>query len=424
MTIDLEIKTISKICLENKIKEAFQKGLNDTLFLFHLEKWQYIKTYYKQYKKLTLEVLKGIYANIPTEKEIKSYDLDFLIERMRNRFLKNQMVSVLETTSNDLIKNTPVRNIIDRHLGDIRKLTTVLGVGHDINLTKDAMSRYEELERRRTKVKNQGLVGITTGIEVLDNYTGGVLPNDVWIVVGRTGMGKSWLLLKMAVEAWKAGYTPLMINLEMGQYEIGFRMDTLISKQFSNIGLMQGKISDIDIKEYKKFIEKNLSKNRDFWLITRAKDSTRFTMIDLEAKIIEYEPDIVFVDYLNLLNTTTKFSSIWEKVTVLTRDMKAIARRGTPIIVVVQAGRGAARKSGYLPKIHQIAHSDSVGRDSDKILSISRVRNEDDGKDYMRCALIKNRGGREIEEFWLYWDVDKGYIATKEDFVKERGASF
>ena len=407
--INLESKIIAKICLEDKMEYAAQKGVTKKYFFEEHSKWVFIKDYFEKYGKLSYEALKTTFSDIPEREELE-FDLDFLIDKLKSNFLKASLANLLDYTMRGMSGEPDVKSTIDNLSNKVQELSLLTVSKQDTNLIKDATERVKELERRRERVKEKGLIGIPTGIDVLNNYTGGIIEGDVWVIVGRTGMGKSWLLLKMAVEAWKAGYKPLMVNLEMNAYEVGYRMDTLISKEFSNLKLMQGKISDEDFKRYKKFITQQ-SKNNDFWLVTRIENSISFTINDLQSKILEYNPDVVYLDYLNLINPTQKFRSIWEKVTVLTRDLKRLAMRYVPIVIVVQAGRGAA-KQGYTPKLHHIANSDSVGRDSDKILSIVKVHYEQDDKEYMMCSLIKNRGGKEMGKIWLRWDIDKGKIES------------
>ena len=106
--------------------------------------------------------------------------------------------------------------------------------GHD--LVKDAHMRLREYEKRKNV---KGLLGITTGLDELDNFTNGWLPEDLVTIVGRTNEGKTWLLLFFLVAAWRSGKRILLYSGEMGKTEIGFRIDTIMFN-FSNLGLMAG----------------------------------------------------------------------------------------------------------------------------------------------------------------------------------------
>ena len=45
-------------------------------------------------------------------------------------------------------------------------------------------------------------------------------------------MGKTWILLKMLVEAWKQGKRVAMYSGEMNDMQIGYRFDTLLNQFF------------------------------------------------------------------------------------------------------------------------------------------------------------------------------------------------
>lgn len=62
--------------------------------------------------------------------------------------------------------------------------------------------------------------GWTTGIERLDEWTGGLVAGRYYVVSGSSGVGKTWLMVAMAVAAAAAGARVLYISREMSKRDM------------------------------------------------------------------------------------------------------------------------------------------------------------------------------------------------------------
>jgi replicative DNA helicase len=162
--------------------------------------------------------------------------------------------------------------------------------------TMDAVS-----ERiRKAHANPRRLFGVTTGLEMLDNYTMGLQAGHLIILAGRPGTGKSALALDLARGAAKAGNKVLFMSLEMTREELIYRMIAADTKAVSVRDLLKGTFLD-----------------RDFPIITAAEQRLRSLPIIIEdrsevnevqvyRKVREHRPDLVIVDYLGLMRYSGK----------------------------------------------------------------------------------------------------------------------
>ena len=88
-----------------------------------------------------------------------------------------------------------------------------------------------------------GLIGITSGFKLLDNYTQGFQKQDLIIIAARPSVGKTSLALNMAYNMAKAGKKVAFFSLEMGGEALTQRllsMESVISSE----KLRSGQMSD------------------------------------------------------------------------------------------------------------------------------------------------------------------------------------
>ena len=88
------------------------------------------------------------------------------------------------------------------------------------------------------KSNNKDKWFIPTGFEELDDIIYGWQCGEEFVVIfARTGIGKSWVLVKTVQHAWEIGKNVGYVSPEMSADKIGYRFDTLV-KHFSNKNLV------------------------------------------------------------------------------------------------------------------------------------------------------------------------------------------
>lgn len=76
-------------------------------------------------------------------------------------------------------------------------------------LARSVLDRHDRLQF------TTGMSGIPFGIEYLDAVSAGAQPSDTIALVGRPSVGKTYFIIKMCLNCFAIGQTPLFVTLEM-----------------------------------------------------------------------------------------------------------------------------------------------------------------------------------------------------------------
>ena len=230
------------------------------------------------------------------------------------------------------------------------------------------------VERHDRQQRSTVMSGIPFGIPYLDSISDGAQPGDTVAIVGRPGVGKSYLLLQMALDAWRAGYTPLFVSMEMPPVQCARRILALLSGvnvtriRVGRLGFFGRKKLVTDISELKQ-----MQDGPRFLLLGGSLTST---VEDLILRIRDLRPDIVFVDGAYLLRTNSKTGAKWERVAETAELLKIMAHEfQLPIVESYQFNR---RGPGSLANIGM---SDVIGQLASIVLGIEDELTEEEKQD-------------------------------------------
>lgn len=278
------------------------------------------------------------------------------------------------------------------------------------NILEDK-SRYDSYLER---LENYDKYFIKTGFNELDAVIGGWdVTEELAVIVARTGVGKSWLLLKCAAAAAKQGKTVGIYSGEMSENKVGYRLDTLIGN-ISNGALIHGGAS---IKnEYKRYLD-NLEEEvpGKIFVLTPQMINGAAGVSALRAFVEKYNIDILFIDQHSLLADDRKAKNPVEKAANISTDLKLLqVIKRIPIIAVCQQNRTVAEGKEF--DTTQLAQSDKIGQDATIIIFIERKA------DLFRLHLVKSRDTENGKILSYKVDLNQGsFIFIPED--EENGGS-
>lgn len=266
--------------------------------------------------------------------------------------------------------------------------------------------------KRVQEMNARGVYGVQFGIPGIDDFLpSGMVPGMFGLILGYPGRGKSFLTTLMAVNAWDRNKRVLYVSLEMTESEVRARVYAIAGNgEFSLRALQRGQVDPVS---FEKWANVRFDGKNEFPIVSN--DSTgKFTPAALRAKIDEYSPDIVFVDYLQLMapdagtdgNETIKLKN-------LSTELKLLAMQSaTPIIGVVSATPSDATDMNSIPELGQVAWSKQLAYDADWLLAVGRQ----DNSPIMGIAWRKNRNGP-LTDFALDCNFDRGiFTYTELDF--------
>ena len=404
----VKLQILSKCLNTGSFDIVTQNNLMEDYFLEYEEEFNFIRRHVSLYGKVPdKETMLQNFPDFPII-EVKETD-DFLISTLREEYLYSQMVSVVQETA-DKMRNDS-REALNYLSAQVVALNSQNIVGGS-NIVKKAKERLELHQQK----KEFGTNYIKTGFPELDEVIYGLEPgNELLTVAGRPNQGKTWILLKMLVEAWKQGKRVSMYSGEMNDMQIGYRFDTLLAN-FSNKALVIGE----NVSGYEDFIDKTQKNMLPFYVFTPKSFGGRATVSSIQSMITACKADIVGIDQYSLMDDETyrRGKSKTEQLFSITEGLMRLSERyDIPIIGLSQLNRdGDICKDNVQddPDLTNLADSDSIGQNSSKVLFIRQTGAG------LKLSLTKNRTGAVGVNLIYFWDIDKGrfvYVPSATDSV-------
>jgi replicative DNA helicase len=130
-------------------------------------------------------------------------------------------------------------------------------------------------------------------------------------------------------------------------------------------------------------------------------DSADLNILELRAKArqlkAEKDIDIIFVDYIQLLNAPNKSESRQQEISYISRSLKALAKElNIPVVALSQLSRAVEQRSDHRPVMSDLRESGAIEQDADVVLFIYRKfvysRDEED-EGLGEIILAKHRNG-------------------------------
>lgn len=331
-------------------------------------------------------------------------NMDYLLDAL----YEDRNKAILAKTFNKIRDLTMSGNVDDamklylNSMNDISKATHIEAV--DIFQDK---SRYDAYLARGEDYKKYY---VKTGFDELDKVIGGWdREEELATIIARTGVGKSWCLLKCAVQAAQEGLKVGYYSGEITEKKLGYRIDTLIS-HISNRGMLTGR-SDIQ-NDYKKFIDTVNDAVSGTIIVLTPKMLGHFAGVtDLRAFIEKYNLDMLCIDQHSLLNDDKKGRTSVEKASNISTDLVLLQKlKRIPFIAACQQNREST-EGGITTK--NVSLADKIAQDSTVVLAF-----EAKDENILNAYITKGRDGGTGGKFSYMVDFDKGvfsYMPTEKD---------
>ena len=398
-----ESKLISAVLKDKQAHVLLQANI-DSILRTHGDIWTFIRKYFEANGStppisLVVEKFRDF---IPTE-EIGA--TKHHLEELRAEYLTDSLKDIIRSAASDVQSgNGP--EALDSLITSTSALKKNTSAIRDIDVTdlESAVAYFENVK----KMQALGHVGIKTGLPGFDNYLpAGIMPGQLGVFLAYPGIGKSWLALYFAVQAWKQGRSPMVISLEMSETEVRNRVFTIMGEGlWSHRKISNG---EIEIDMLKSWHAKNIQGKPEFHIISNDQGGEINPSV-IRGKIDQYKPDFVIVDYLQLMAPNQKSDNETVRMKNLSRELKLMAiGEEVPIIAISSATPDDVNDLSTVPTLGQTAWSRQIAYDADWVLALGRGTNSD----IIECAFRKNRNGY-MGDFLVQCDFDKGYYRYKD----------
>ena len=301
--------------------------------------------------------------SVPSATNVKDY-----AKIVKDKATLRKLIKVCDEINEDAYSESDVRDVIDsaeQKIFDISHNNETKEFRHIRDVLQNVYRDIEKLS------ENKGAVtGSKTGFSGLDRVLVQMGKGDLIIVGARPGMGKTSFALNIATNVAKSTRKSVAIfSLEMSGEQLvtrilsseamvdshSLRTGQLANEDWDNIADVISSLSGCDI-----YID----------------DTSAITSTEMKSKLRRLPNlGLVVIDYIGLMQTTSKSDNRAQQVGEISRNLKIMAKDfGIPIICCAQLNRGTESRpgAGKRPTLADLRDSGSIEQDADIVLFLYR----------------------------------------------------
>ena len=250
------------------------------------------------------------------------------------------------------------------------------------------------------------ITGLSTGFIDLDEKTSGFQKSDLIIVAARPSMGKTALVLNLALNVASKNKARVMIfSLEMSKEQLGQRLLSIDSC----VELSKLRAGDLSRSDWE---DLNIAIDRLSMADIFIDDTPGISIMEMKNKCRRASSDkpldMIVVDYLQLMSGEGRSESRQNEISMLSRTLKQLAREiECPVIVLSQLSRAVESRPDHRPQLSDLRESGAIEQDADVVMFLYRDEyyNPDTTEKPNTCEVIiaKQRNGPtgSIDLAWL-----------------------
>ncbi len=251
--------------------------------------------------------------------------------------------------------------------------------------------------------------GLSTGLPDLDRVILGLNKSDLLLIAARPGMGKTSIVLNIALHvAMALKKTVAIFSLEMSREQLAIRM---LSKAalVPLHNLLTGQLNENQWQEIAGAAQ--VMSNCDI----RIDDNASMTVADMNAACRRVPNlGLVCIDYLQLMQSAGHQNSYGNEnrvqvVSEISRMLKVMAKElNVPVICASQLNRGVESRQDKRPLLSDLRESGSIEQDADAVIALYRdgyYNRESETPNLAEALVLKNRRGS-TGSVYLTWLAD------------------
>lgn len=255
---------------------------------------------------------------------------------------------------------------------------------------RDYYDRIEYLYEHRGEP-----LGIPTGFLDLDKMLGGLQRSDLIIVAARPGVGKTSLMLNVALSAARRFHQRVAVfSLEMSNEQI---VQRLVSAE-TGIDSQRLRLGTLEEDEWPLFAQATSALSETLIFVD---DTPSISALQLRTKArrlhAEHGLDLIIIDYLQLMTGDNRSENRVQEISYLSRSLKGLARElNVPVLVASQLSRAVEQRSDKRPVLSDLRESGSIEQDADIVMFIYRDDVYDESSERKNVAeliVAKHRNG-------------------------------
>jgi replicative DNA helicase len=403
---DIEQTLLGKLIVEPQLIDKYNQLLHENLFEFPFNKSTYYAITELKSKDRVIDILtvskliKGedVVLNLSqmTEKAFDFTEVITCIGILTEEFQKRTLTGIVQDVGNKLSNHDELELIIGGLNAELSKLS--IGQPEELADLNTQLSTF--IKDIEVRMNTDGLLGIASGFQAIDRFTGGWQATDLIIVGGASSMGKTSFALALAYNAAKYTNTPTVIfSYEMSAIQLLRRLASMESG-ISNRYITNGTLDDKELAKIHNTVTQieSLPLSIDEGNIT----SLGYLVHRIKEYVKNKAAKLIMVDYLQLVSAKSKAGSREQEVSQVARSLKNLAKElSITIIALSQLNRGVGMRNNSKPTLSDLRESGEIEQAADVVMLIYRpeyygIEFNDNGKESKGTANIIFAKGRNI----------------------------
>ena len=340
-------------------------------------------------------LVSGVETSANAEYYAKIVEKCSILRKIISVCTKNANLAYEETDHFSTILDSLQQDVLNISMG--RESGSVVHIRTVLNSTVDMLDMLS---------RNDGqLSGIPTGFTDLDRLLNGLHDSDLVLVAGRPGSGKTAFGLNIGqYAAVHKNKSVAMFSLEMSREQL---VNRIISSEI-NLDNNKLKTGSLDMSDWSNMITLmgKLSETPIY-----IDDTAGITMNEIKAKCTrlkaEGKLDLVVIDYLQLISSSSRKESRQQEISEISRSMKIMAKDlHVPVIALSQLSRAPEARSDHRPVLSDLRDSGAIEQDADIVIFLYRddyyTKEKSEEPNVAECIVAKHRNG-EVGTIKLRW---------------------
>lgn len=228
-----------------------------------------------------------------------------------------------------------------------------------------ASSLFDTVAERQA-IGGVDLLGLSTGLDRIDEWTGGLQPDQLWIVGARTAVGKTALALSIGLTVARQDRGVIVYSLEMSAELL---VNRLLSRMTDIAAgrIYRGKISANELSRVKAAADELSGLKLAVVDVTMSSDE-----LSEHAKRVADQSDVglVIVDYAGILRDDSGFGET-ERMSRISNNIRALARPdqlNCAVVLLAQLNRASEHREDHTPQLSDLKSSGSLEQDAHVVL--------------------------------------------------------
>lgn len=341
----------------------------------------------------TVPTITEIKARLTSDEDKKALsDVKPKLSQIEGPFNKEELIQNTEKFLKERFVYKTILNVAEKFSDQSFSIEEVLvdfEKAYNITLKENLGHWYFEDVDKHIKDLTTVYNPIPTGWDFFDKKTeGGLFPKTLTVFAGQVNVGKSIVLGNIATNMLLADKNVLLISLEMSEFMYSKR----ISTQLTQIPHNDLKTFTEELKEQLLHIKKNINSK----LVVKEYPPKTVTVRHIDSFITKlrhkgFTPDIVVIDYINLIHPVAKNLNSYESVKEIAEHLRALSfKYNIPIVSATQLNRGSFNTAS--PGMEGISESIGLAATCDVICSLWQEE-EDRELGIINMGMQKNRFG-------------------------------